>query len=81
MRECTLNNPEIHQCCCNCEHHVADYHHCNTSPELRASEGRCICSQQRGWICLAPELESVYSSWPEHSVGCEMYSSRGKKCP
>lgn len=77
--DCQLNSGPFFQCCCNCEHHWQDNHHCTTSPELRERHGGCVCSQSKGWICVLGRFmgdgsSRVYSGWPEHSVGCECYT-------
>lgn len=78
VSECTLN--EHGQCCCNCEYHLRDYYHCSTHRELRNAlkVDQCICSLPKGWVCagfaFAEGLGQVNSEWPEHSIGCELYS-------
>lgn len=77
---CQLNVAPLHQCCCNCQHHWADYHHCSTKPTLRKKMGnKCACSVQKGWICVGFRFQGdgskrVHSNWPKHSIGCEMYT-------
>lgn len=61
-------------CCCNCKHHLADYHHCTTAPELRETHKGCVCGIQKGWICRPPEFDGrCYSGWTEHGI-CEMHT-------
>jgi hypothetical protein len=54
-------------CCCTCVSHVADTSHPLTDG------GRVI--HQRGWVCLAPEFDGVFSGWTAHGL-CEMWQSR-----
>lgn len=63
--------PEHHgRCCCNCKWHIKDYHHCTT---LGQKDGKCVCNDQKGWICLSPISEDcAYSGWSEHGM-CEMH--------
>ena len=79
MNKCWLKE-DINQCCCNCQHHVPDYYHCTIDTQLRDHTGGCVCSIQKGWICAGfahMEGESRYiSNWPEHSVGCELYTPK-----
>lgn len=58
----------LEHCCCGCRWHIADYHHC-TTVENRTG---CVCSQQKGWICMDPESERAHSGWSEHGM-CEMW--------
>jgi len=87
--ECQLNS-DMKQCCCVCEWHIEDHYHCITAVRLRdevermINDSRCICGMIRGWICLAPgfsdkEKKIAFSDWPEHSIGCEMFSDKRKK--
>lgn len=69
-KDCCI--PEWKRCCCNCKHHLADFHHCTTSKALREEKKTCVCSIQKGWICAAPEFEGVFSGWTEHGM-CEMH--------
>lgn len=58
-------------CCCNCKHHIRDYHHCTTTG--RTADGQCSCSLPRGWICMPPEFSgTAHSGWTEHGM-CEMH--------
>ena len=62
------------RCCCNCKWHIEDFHHCTTKKRTRTesnTEG-CCCDQHKGWICMMPESERVYSGWSEHGL-CEMH--------
>lgn len=62
-------------CCCNCENHLKDYHHCTTNPKPEGVDG-CVCSVQKGWICKItfPDTNETFyhSGWPEHGL-CEMH--------
>ena len=70
---CQLEVEPFKQCCCNCKHHVRDYHHCTTAaPLMRGAKG-CVCNDPKGWICTG--TDRAHSGWPEHSIGCEMYSA------
>ena len=75
MNLCTLYDPEVRQCCCACRYRLTDYFHCSTAPAFRRSHGACICGFIKGYICQPPEFDGrAYSQWPEHSVGCEMFT-------
>lgn len=81
--ECQIHSKVIKggRCCCNCKHHIEDLHHCTTNPALREEKKGCICSEHKGWICLAPEMfeerrGGAYSGWPEHGM-CEMHEFDG----
>ena len=76
MEKCTLNDPEIKQCCCNCEYHWKVNKHCSTqtTKENRDKEN-CCCNELKGYACVVRE-GVVYDNWPKHSVGCEMYTSK-----
>jgi len=77
---CYLNS-RLHQCCCSCQSHKPDHYHCGfVEPEQAkklkekiAPDKHCICSIQKGWVCISPISDRVYSGWPEHSLGCEMF--------
>ena len=81
---------EQKQCCCNCQWHARDCYHCTTAMDLKnqieklTKRSTCICDIQKGWACLAPEfigrdgVQRIHTNWPEHSIGCEMYSAREK---
>ena len=80
MSDCQMKEPPFYQCCCDCIYHWQDFHHCTTKVD---KESGCVCDQPKGWICVMPRLtqdsERVHSGWPEHSVGCEMYTSIKKQ--
>lgn len=77
--KCQLTEPPFHQCCCVCKYHVADHHHCSTSIELRTEKGSCVCGERKGWVCLGfADHGRVHSNWPEHSVGCELWTDTRK---
>lgn len=63
---------EWNQCCCTCAHHLRDFHHCTTTGQR---DGKCVCSEPKGWICVPPEFEGAHSGWSEHGL-CELYSKR-----
>ena len=66
----TCQNDLWDGCCCNCKNHIKDFHHCTTTGQKGKG---CVCGIQRGWICMAPEIEGrVFSEWSEHGY-CEMY--------
>ena len=80
---CTLKDPELMQCCCNCVHLRAVHYHCCTEPKptdaqksAAGIEGCCVCGVQKGWACAMPEHERIYDNWPQHSCGCELYTAR-----
>lgn len=69
------------RCCCNCEYHLVDYHHCTTIDRqaVAAQTGSlpfvgCVCLIPKGWICCPPDDENkmCYSGWSEHGM-CEMH--------
>ena len=60
--------PVHNACCCTCQHHLQDFHHCCTTPEHTG----CVCRQPKGWVCLAPEYPGVHSGWSAHGL-CEMW--------
>ena len=84
MSVCTLNDPEVLQCCCNCKHLYPTYEHCSTNPDLRKwFEGRnvrphCICGIRNGWACTLEMHDGgrIFTNWSEHSVGCECYDPK-----
>jgi hypothetical protein len=65
MREDKCMTDKMGECCCTCRYHVPDCHHPDTT-------GKSM-SEQRGWVCLAPEFDCVFSGWGEHGA-CEMYA-------
>ena len=75
--DCYLDKEPFHQCCCKCIHRRPVHHHCWTSPGLRKLMDSCCCRVQKGWACVLPlELTDVVTdNWPEHSIGCEMYTT------
>jgi hypothetical protein len=78
QEKCWMDS-EVHQCCCTCKYHWADYEHCSVNRELRNETMKCICSIQKGWICVgqrATGSDHVYSNWPEHSIGCELWEDK-----
>ena len=75
----TCNLPELKACCCTCQFHVRDYHHCTTAWDIRlALEAAipefkgCVCNIPKGWVCMPPESKRVHSGWPEHGL-CELW--------
>jgi len=87
--KCGLDDPKWKQCCCDCYHHVAVHYHCTTEPKPDKSlhsDSKCCCSVQKGWACILGAIYRgeedhvrIYDNWPEHSVGCEMYSTKKKR--
>jgi hypothetical protein len=79
--ECWLNRKDhplkTKQCCCVCEHRHSVYWHCTTKPDKE--DGKCCCKEQKGWACIPPDSERVYDCWPEHGVGCELFTDKRKK--
>lgn len=77
---CQLEVEPFKQCCCNCKHHWQDFHHCITAPkDVKPGAGGCQCSVPKGWACVVKKLVDpgggrIHSGWPEHSIGCEMYT-------
>lgn len=77
MNKCFLTEPDWFQCCCNCVYLRPVHHHCTTEPKPTKEQmnGRgCQCGVQKGWACTSPEIGRIYDNWPEHSVGCELYT-------
>lgn len=69
--QCCLKDEDSQgQCCCNCKFHVQDFHHCATTGQ--GADGKCVCSNPKGWICMPPEMDRAHSGWPEHGL-CEMH--------
>lgn len=61
------------RCCCTCQWHIEDFHHCTTAMERRAVEEKCVCSDHKGWICMPPELGGrAHSGWSGHGM-CECH--------
>jgi hypothetical protein len=68
---------------------MPDHYHCGMvdlelAKKLKSKldpKKNCICSVQKGWVCLNPLGERVYSGWPEHSLGCEMYIEKSATDP
>ena len=71
---CTLQDPDMMQCCCNCAHLRAVHYHCCTTPKPDGVTG-CVCGVQKGWACAMPEHDRIYDNWPQHSCGCELYTA------
>ena len=62
------------QCCCNCNNHLEDFHHCTTSPKPEGAKG-CVCGIHKGWICyihFEDGTARAYSGWGEHGM-CEIW--------
>jgi hypothetical protein len=67
---------ELNRCCCNCKHHLEDFHHCTTVIGRNPGE-RCYCGDSKGWICLGeiacdPLNGRAHSGWSEHGE-CELH--------
>ena len=72
--KCQLNEPPFFQCCCKCIHHLPDYYHCSVSGKKGAD---CVCGNKKGWVCKPLGHDGrVFSGWPKHSCGCEMYTTQ-----
>ena len=83
---CQLNAESFYQCCCKCVYHRPIHFHCCTEPkpteeEKKATgvEGSCVCGVQKGWACTCPMSDRIYDNWPEHSCGCELYTTKEDK--
>jgi hypothetical protein len=75
-RKITDLNTRPHNCCCNCKHHLKDFHHC-TTVEGRKKGDPCYCNDPKGWICMGeiacdPENGRAHSGWGEHGE-CELH--------
>jgi hypothetical protein len=77
---CQLTVEPFKQCCCKCAYHLPVHFHCTTEPKPEklpeGPEGSCACGVQKGWACVSPESGRVYDNWPEHSCGCEVYTTQ-----
>ena len=62
---------KIRQCCCKCKYHLPDYSHPHT-------DGHSV-THRRGYVCNPPEWKGVHSGWPNHSIGCEMFTRTSSK--
>lgn len=72
---CTLKDPEIGQCCCNCAFLRAVHYHCTTEPKP-PSDSKCVCGIKKGFACVPPNSNRVYDNWSQHSAGCEYYTPK-----
>ena len=64
------------QCCCVCAHHIPDHYHCTTEPKPYVPDDvKCVCSIQKGWICMPPGFGRAHSHWTEHGM-CEMWEAK-----
>ncbi len=80
------DDPNFVQCCCNCIHHLPVHYNCCTGPEPSEKEKQkaniaksCVCSVRKGWACVPPGFGRIYDNWPEHSIGCELYTPKNDK--
>lgn len=71
MNDCQLTVAPFFQCCCKCVYHLKDKYRCTEENHKRG-----ICFQQKGWVCAPPDADFVESDWPEHSCGCELYTTK-----
>lgn len=83
MNTCTLNDPEVMQCCCNCAHLRPVHFHCCTKPKPTKAQRKksgvnafCVCSIVKSLACAPPESGRIYDNWPQHSAGCELYEAK-----
>ena len=60
-------------CCCTCDNHLEDYHHCSTTPGRQP--GTCYCNYHKGWICIPPDSHRAHSGWTKHGY-CELHKER-----
>lgn len=77
------DDPHFKQCCCNCIYRLPVFFNCSTNPKPapETHKGKCVCNVQKGWACVHPEMGAVYDNWPEHSVGCELYTPKQEEKP
>lgn len=68
MDKCTLHDPEIKQCCCNCKNLFVGYHH-------PISTGNPV-SLKKSWVCVQIDSQRCFTDWRQHSVGCELYTPK-----
>ena len=74
---------EERQCCCNCIFHLEDkVHPCTDHDAYYGNK-----DHHKGWICaigLSSEWSDpnekpiAFSGWDEHSIGCELHTSKEK---
>ena len=76
MKKCPTDRTDFDQCCCECRFHIPDHKHCITV--RKKPKGTCVCNVRKGWICMMPGSKVAYSRWPSHSVGCEMFTRKGR---
>jgi hypothetical protein len=72
MSECQLTVGPFFQCCCKCVFHLQEYHRCTLENH---EKGLCFKPKPDKWVCAPPELNGVFTDWPEHSCGCELYTT------
>ncbi len=69
------------QCCCNCKYWFPLHYQCSSregkSLRRQLKKDQCVCSIQKGWVCVHPEMGVAYSYEEKHSVGCELYEPKG----
>lgn len=71
--DCWLEKEPFFQCCCKCIYRVDVKLHCHDEHD----KSGCICGVQTGFACTGFESENViHANWPEHSIGCEMYTTK-----
>ena len=82
------DDPTFAQCCCACAFHLPVHYHCGTSPKPTDDEkaaagvtGKCVCGVRKGWACVPPGAGVVHDNWPEHYIGCELYTPKHKCDP
>lgn len=61
--------PKTGACCCKCKWHIPDKFHHSNSP-------RALWGKTRGFVCMAPHEENVYSDWARHGE-CERLHDPG----
>lgn len=71
------NACEGKRCCCTCQWHIEDFHHCETIDRSKFEDNDCVCSLHKGWCCEVIRGR-VYSGWSEHG-SCELHKRREAK--
>ncbi len=77
--ECYLKS-KLRQCCCNCKYWFPLHYQCSSGEgkalRRQLKKDQCVCSIQKGWVCVHPHVGVAYSYQEKHSVGCELYEPK-----
>ena len=70
--KCFKTEPPFFQCCCECQYHLEDCSHPLT-------DGKSVL-EVKGYVCCCYDMKAkVFSGWPKHSIGCELYTKKHKE--